>query len=75
MPEKDDVTADRFYAEVPVAHQTYALKGSGAYDWGMANRLARIFQPADGRTVMLAIDHGIRHVLRDAGSQYASGQH
>jgi putative autoinducer-2 (AI-2) aldolase len=58
MPEKDDVTADRFYAEVPVAHQTYALKGSGAYDWGMANRLARIFQPADGRTVMLAIDHG-----------------
>ncbi|MDA8194993.1 MAG: 3-hydroxy-5-phosphonooxypentane-2,4-dione thiolase [Thermaerobacter sp.] len=58
MPEKDDVAADRFYAEVPAAHQTFGLKGSGAYDWGMANRLARIFQPADGRTVMLAIDHG-----------------
>jgi len=26
-------------------------------DWGMQNRLARIFQP-DGRTVMLAVDHG-----------------
>ena len=27
-------------------------------DWGTENRLARIFQPADGRTVMLAVDHG-----------------
>jgi putative autoinducer-2 (AI-2) aldolase len=27
-------------------------------DWGMANRLARIFKPATGRTVMLAVDHG-----------------
>jgi len=27
-------------------------------DWGMQNRLNRIFQPATGRTVMLAIDHG-----------------
>src|SRR5262245_54396155 len=27
-------------------------------DWGMSNRLARIFRPSTGRTVMLAIDHG-----------------
>jgi len=27
-------------------------------DWGMRNRLRRILRPADGRTVMLAIDHG-----------------
>src|SRR5687767_14107331 len=27
-------------------------------DWGMTNRLSRIIQPADGRTVMLAVDHG-----------------
>jgi putative autoinducer-2 (AI-2) aldolase len=27
-------------------------------DWGMKNRLSRILQPNDGRTVMLAIDHG-----------------
>ena len=27
-------------------------------DWGMQNRCNRIFQPATGRTVMLAIDHG-----------------
>lgn len=27
-------------------------------DWGMKNRLSRIFKPQDGRTVMLAVDHG-----------------
>ncbi|MCX5703665.1 MAG: 3-hydroxy-5-phosphonooxypentane-2,4-dione thiolase [Candidatus Omnitrophica bacterium] len=27
-------------------------------DWGMQNRMARIFSPKDGRTVMLAVDHG-----------------
>jgi putative autoinducer-2 (AI-2) aldolase len=27
-------------------------------DWGMTNRMRRILQPATGRTVMLAIDHG-----------------
>jgi len=27
-------------------------------DWGMKNRLSRIFKPEDGHTVMLACDHG-----------------
>jgi len=27
-------------------------------DWGMKNRMSRIFKPKDGRTVMLAVDHG-----------------
>lgn len=27
-------------------------------DWGMKNRLSRIFNPENGRTVMLAVDHG-----------------
>ena len=27
-------------------------------DWGMKNRLSRIIKPKDGRTVMLAVDHG-----------------
>ncbi|MCM8781039.1 MAG: 3-hydroxy-5-phosphonooxypentane-2,4-dione thiolase [Candidatus Omnitrophica bacterium] len=27
-------------------------------DWGMQNRMNRIFKPQDGRTVMLAVDHG-----------------
>lgn len=27
-------------------------------DWGMKNRLSRIIKPRDGKTVMLAVDHG-----------------
>ncbi|MEM3085009.1 MAG: 3-hydroxy-5-phosphonooxypentane-2,4-dione thiolase [Nitrososphaerales archaeon] len=27
-------------------------------DWGMKNRMSRIFKPHDNRTVMLAVDHG-----------------
>jgi putative autoinducer-2 (AI-2) aldolase len=27
-------------------------------DWGLENRLSRILKPSDGRTVMLAVDHG-----------------
>lgn len=27
-------------------------------DWGLQNRLSKIFKPATGRTVMLAVDHG-----------------
>ena len=27
-------------------------------DWGLRNRMARLFPPATGRTVMLAVDHG-----------------
>lgn len=27
-------------------------------DWGIKNRLSRIIKPQDGRTVMLAVDHG-----------------
>ncbi len=27
-------------------------------DWGMRNRMARMFKPRSGRTVMLAVDHG-----------------
>lgn len=34
------------------------LKGTANMGWGMKNRLSRIFNPASGRTVMLAFDHG-----------------
>ena len=36
----------------------WLLKGSSSLDWGMKNRLARIFSRDTGKTVMLAIDHG-----------------
>jgi putative autoinducer-2 (AI-2) aldolase len=34
------------------------VKGANSLDWGMKNRLARIFSRDSGKTVMLAIDHG-----------------
>jgi 3-hydroxy-5-phosphonooxypentane-2,4-dione thiolase len=49
---------DRFATSVPPRAEPFGLKGSAGLDWGMQNRLARVFRPADGRTVMLAIDHG-----------------
>ena len=59
MPEADDgKDAREFHLDVPAKNRPFFLKGSGALDWGMQNRLARIFNPASGRTVMLAIDHG-----------------
>ena len=55
----DDRTASaRFAPSVPARHEPFPLKGCGALDWGMQSRLARIFRPESGRTVMLAIDHG-----------------
>ncbi|MGH9406869.1 MAG: 3-hydroxy-5-phosphonooxypentane-2,4-dione thiolase [Terriglobia bacterium] len=47
-----------FYLEIPAKNEPFFLKGANALGWGMQNRLARIFQPRSGRTVMLAIDHG-----------------
>ncbi len=59
MPDIDDLKESKsFSAEIPQKSSAFFLKGSNALGWGMQNRLARIFNPASGRTVMLAIDHG-----------------
>ena len=58
MPEADEFTLKHFHADVPQRRQDFPLKGAGALDWGMQNRLARVFRPETGRTTMLAIDHG-----------------
>ena len=59
MADNDNRTeGGRFASSVAPRSQPYALKGSAALDWGMQNRLARIFRPDTNRTVMLAIDHG-----------------
>ena len=50
--------AKKFYADIPQKTEGFFLKGSNSLDWGMKNRLAQIFNPESGRTVMLAIDHG-----------------
>jgi putative autoinducer-2 (AI-2) aldolase len=59
VADLDDVKDTKnFHLDRPARNEAFFLKGSGALDWGMQNRLARVFDPGSGRTVMLAIDHG-----------------
>jgi len=59
MPDTEAMKESKnFHLDVPVETPGFFLKGAGNLDWGMKNRLARIFNPDTGRTVMLAIDHG-----------------
>jgi putative autoinducer-2 (AI-2) aldolase len=58
MAEKDDKDAKDFHVDVPMRSEPFFLRGSNSLDWGLKNRLAKIFNPESGRTVMLAIDHG-----------------
>lgn len=59
MPEADEIRGSKnFHTEVGHSTEGFFLKGSNSYDWGMKNRLARIFSSGSGNTVMLAFDHG-----------------
>ena len=59
MADLDDLKKEKdFHTDIPMETPGFFLKGSGSLDWGMKNRLSRIFNPNSGRTVMLAIDHG-----------------
>jgi len=59
MPDVDEMKEGRkYHIDIPQKAEGFFLKGSNALDWGMKNRLSRIFNPETGRTVMLAIDHG-----------------
>ena len=50
--------AKYYHLDVPAPEQGFFAKGLGNTDWGMKNRLSRIFSPSSGNTVMLAFDHG-----------------
>src|SRR6202008_5080648 len=59
MADQDDAKSGKDFASgILVKPQSFVVKGADNLDWGMKNRLARIFSPSSGRTVMLAIDHG-----------------
>lgn len=59
MPDAEGMKEGKqFYTDVKQKTEGFFLKGCGNLDWGMKNRLARIFNPKSGRTVMLAFDHG-----------------
>lgn len=50
--------AKDYHENIPFAKQEYNIKGMDNVDWGMKARMAKIFNPKDGRSVMLAFDHG-----------------
>lgn len=50
--------AKEYYLNVPAAQEGFYVKGASHCDWGMKNRMARLFSPKSGNTVMLAFDHG-----------------
>ncbi len=56
----NDTTKDaaEYGIGIPVPRHPFFLKGLDHVDWGMKNRLSRIFSPKSGNTVMLAFDHG-----------------
>ena len=50
--------AHDYHLDTPPIDTGFFAKGLGNTDWGMKNRLSRIFDPKSGNTVMLAFDHG-----------------
>jgi len=59
MPDADDLKeGKKYHTDRPQKAEGFFLKGSNSLEWGMKDRLARIFNPVSGHTVMLAFDHG-----------------
>ncbi len=59
MADKDGIQkTHNYYLDIPMKNEPFTLRGSNSLDWGMKNRLSKIFNPDTNRTVMLAIDHG-----------------
>ena len=59
MADLDDIKDGKdFGLNTPQDKQGFFLKGGANYDWGIKNKMSRIFNPESGRTVMLAFDHG-----------------
>ncbi|MGL6225662.1 MAG: 3-hydroxy-5-phosphonooxypentane-2,4-dione thiolase [Thermoguttaceae bacterium] len=59
MADNDSVLSGKnFGVGVPQQKEGFYLKGSSHLEWGMKDRLSRVFNPQSGNTVMLAFDHG-----------------
>ncbi len=59
MADNDSIQDGKNFG-IGIPHKTegYFLKGAAHLDWGVKDRLTRVFSPKSGRTVMLAFDHG-----------------
>ena len=51
--------AHDYHLDIPQAQDGFYVKGAGHCDWGLQNRLGRMFDPKSGNTAMLAFDHGL----------------
>ena len=58
MADLDDLRDGTDFSGAAAQQGDFHLKGQSGQDWGMRARLSRIFDPSDGKTVMLAFDHG-----------------
>lgn len=61
MADKDGMKNPKdYHLDVPFrgGQMINEVRGIRGLDWGMQKRLSNIFNPATGRTVMLAFDHG-----------------
>ncbi|MCF7847474.1 MAG: 3-hydroxy-5-phosphonooxypentane-2,4-dione thiolase [Kiritimatiellales bacterium] len=59
MADLDDIRDGKNFGQgTPVANQQFYLKGCDNIGWGTKDRMARIFRPDTGKSVMLAFDHG-----------------
>lgn len=59
MADKDgNKLSKNYHNDVLPVQQAFHVKGMDHAEWGMKDRLSRIFNPKTGRTVMLAFDHG-----------------
>jgi len=59
MADKDGmISSKQYFEDVPPVQQNFHVRGADHAEWGMKDRLSRIFRPDTGKTVMLAFDHG-----------------
>jgi putative autoinducer-2 (AI-2) aldolase len=59
MPDNDGNQSGKNYGiGTPQSSEGFYIKGCSHLDWGLKSRLAQIFSPKSGNTVMLAFDHG-----------------
>ncbi|MDX2376547.1 3-hydroxy-5-phosphonooxypentane-2,4-dione thiolase [Microbacterium sp. LRZ72] len=58
MADLDDIREGTDYTGADARETGSQLKGMSGQDWGLRARMSRVFSPADGKTVMLAFDHG-----------------
>lgn len=58
MADLDDLREGTDYSGAATTEKGFHLKGLSGQDWGLRARMSRVFDPVDGKTVMLAFDHG-----------------